>query len=157
MLTGPELIKLVKDNPDLNRTQVAKAAGYVRTTEEGKEQVLIQRFYDAVLTAQGMPIKKGKSGMSVGKKAQHKTTVHATGILLVGRVYTTQFGAEPGDVFGIEVREDGIWLPLLERDLEVRTVGGVDTAASVVPAGEPQDELEDADEEELVAAYATAA
>ena len=129
MLTGPDLIKLVKDNPELNRTQLAKAAGYVRLTDDGKEQVLVQRFYDALLTAQGLPIKKGTPGAGVGKKAQHKTTVHKTGILLVGKVYTDEFGAEPGDVFGIEVREDGIWLPLRERDVEVRKESATEAAS----------------------------
>lgn len=128
MLTGPDLIKLVKDNPELNRTQLAKAAGYVRLADDGKEQVLVQRFYDALLTAQGLPIKKGTPGAGVGKKAQHKTTVHKTGILLVGKVYTEEFGAEPGDVFGIEVREDGIWLPLQERDVELRQSTGTEAA-----------------------------
>ena len=121
MLSGAELIQFVKSNPDLNRSQLAKGAGYIRVTEEGKEQVLVQKFYDSLLAAQGMPIKKGTpGGTSPGKKAKHETTVHKTGILLVGAVYTAEFGAEPGDTFGIEVRDDGIWLPLKERDVAVR-------------------------------------
>lgn len=119
MLTGPQLIQLVKSNPDLNRSQLAKKAGYVRTTDEGKEQILVQRFYDALLTAQGMPIKKGKPGTG-GKTAQHETTIHKSGILLVGKTYTAEAGFEPGDAFGIEMREDGIWLPLKERDVAAR-------------------------------------
>lgn len=121
MLTGSQLIQLVKSNPDLNRSQLAKKAGYVRTTDEGKEQILVQRFYDALLTAQGMPIKKGKTGAG-GKTAQYETSVHKSGILLVGKTYTAEAGFEPGDVFGIEVREDGIWLPLKERELVERRI-----------------------------------
>lgn len=120
MLVGAELIDFVKQNPEMNRSQLAKGAGYVRTTEDGKEQVLVQKFYDSLLTAQGMPIKKGKPGAGLGKRAQHETTVHKSGILLIGKVYTAEFGAEPGDTFGIEVRDDGIWLPLKERDVTVR-------------------------------------
>lgn len=120
MLTGAELIALVKANPEMNRTQLAKTAGYVQTKEDGKKKVLVQKFYDALLEAQGLAIKNGHPGIGNGKTAQHLTTVHKSGILLVGKSYTKEFGAEPGDVFGIEVREDGIWLPLKERDLELR-------------------------------------
>lgn len=150
MLTGSELITLVKENPDLNRTQLAKAAGYVRTTEEGKEQVLVQKFYDNLLAAQGLSIKKGVLGGRRGKTAQHVTTVHKSGILLVGKVYTSEFGAEPGDVFGIEVREDGIWLPLQERDAALRTVAS--NCAVTAPA--PVEEEEELEEEELLAVAA---
>jgi hypothetical protein len=131
MLTGSQLIQLVKSNPDLNRSQLAKKAGYVRTTDEGKEQILVQRFYDALLTAQGMPIKKGKTGAG-GKTAQYETSVHKSGILLVGKTYTAEAGFEPGDVFGIEVRDDGIWLQLKERDVAARkdTTAKSETAAA---------------------------
>lgn len=133
MLTGSELIAFVKDNSDLNRTQLARKAGYVSQTADGKTKVLVQQFYDALLSAQGLPIRNGHPGIGNRKTAQHMTTVHKSGILLVGRAYTKEFGAEPGDVFGIEVREDGIWLPLKERDLGVRKQAAPE---SVVPAAE---------------------
>lgn len=133
MLTGSELTAFVKANPDLNRTQLARKAGYVSKTAEGKNKVLVQQFYDALLTAQGLPIRNGHPGIGNGKTAQHMTTVHKSGIILVGKAYTKQFGAEAGDVFGIEVREDGIWLPLKERDVEVRKQVAPE---SVIPAAE---------------------
>jgi hypothetical protein len=114
MLTGQQLLALVKANPDMTRTELAKEAGYVRTTDDGKEQVLLQQFYDACFEAHGTPIKSGR-GLK-GKSAQYETTVHQSGILLIGKTYTKEFGADFGDTFGIEVREDGIWLPLKERD-----------------------------------------
>lgn len=120
MLTGPELIKLVKANPEANRSQLAKLAGYVSVSEkDGKERLLLMKFQDALLEAHGTTIKKGNPGAG-GKAARYETTVHASGVLLIGKTYTQEFSAEPGDTFGIEVREDGIWLPLLERDAEAR-------------------------------------
>jgi hypothetical protein len=116
MLTGQQLLTLVKANPEMTRTELAKEAGYVRTTDEGKEQVLLQQFYDACFEAHGTPIKSGR-GLK-GKTAQYETTVHQSGILLVGKTYTKSFGADFGDTFGIEIRDDGIWLPLKERDTE---------------------------------------
>lgn len=147
MLTGKALIALVKDNPDLNRSQLARKAGYMTELKNGKVKPNVQGFYDALLEAQGLSIKNGQPGIGAGKAAQYLTTVHKSGVLLVGKVYTNEFGAEPGDVFGIEVRDDGIWLPLKERDVELRkqTVG----VACPAPGSEEEEEEE---EEELVAA-----
>lgn len=133
MLTGSDLIQFVKANPDFNRSQLARGAGYVATTESGKTKVLVQQFYDALLEAQGMPIKNGHPGITNGKAAKHMTTVHKSGILLIGKTYVAEFGAEPGDVFGIEVREDGIWMPLKERDVDLRKQNPV-SECSVEPA-----------------------
>ena len=122
MLTGAALIKLVKDNPELNRSQLARKAGYMTETKEGKSKPAIQLFYDALLEAQGLTIRNGHPGIGGGKVSQNLTTVHKSGILLVGKSYVKDFGGEPGDVFGIEVRDDGIWLPLKEREVELRKV-----------------------------------
>jgi hypothetical protein len=107
MLTGQELIDFVKANEDINKTALAKAAGYVRETESGKEQVLVKVFYDALLTAQGLNIKVGKSP---GKVAQFETTVHKNGVVLLGRTYTERFGINPGDVLEIVIEDDAIRL-----------------------------------------------
>lgn len=117
MLTGKELLQHVKSNFNMSRTELAKSAGYVKKTEEGKEHVLVHQFYDACFEAHGTPIKsgRGRSGMT----AQYETSVHQSGVLLVGKTYLQEFGAEYGDIFGIEVREDGIWLPLKERPANV--------------------------------------
>ena len=129
MLKGAELLEFIKQNPDLTKTELAKAAGYVRNTEDGKEQVLLQTFYDAAFEAHGTPLKSGR-GLQ-GKTAQYQTTIHKSGILLVGKTYIDEFGGRPGDVFGIEVREDGIWLPLKERDAAV--LCAADTASIAAP------------------------
>ena len=145
MLEGKELIAFIKAHPELGKTELARAAGYTRTAEDGKEQILIAAFYDASMAAHGTPIKS--RGVSNGKRPQYQTTVHASGILLVGKNYTKEFDAKPGDVFGIEIKDDGIWLPLLEESPGVAAATPVARTAPVAP--EP--ELEDEDEDDLAA------
>lgn len=107
MLTGSELLAFVKANPDLNQKQLAREAGYLRVTEKGIEQVLTKRFYHALLNAKGVEISVGKAP---GKTARFETTVHASGVLLLGKTYVEQFGLEPGAVVSISLDEDAIRL-----------------------------------------------
>lgn len=107
MLTGAELITFVKDNPDLSRTELARAAGYVTTTKKGEERVLVQKLCDALLAAKGVPLApRGRTG----KPARYFTTVHKSQIALIGKVYIQEFGLEPGDELEIVLEEDCIRL-----------------------------------------------
>lgn len=153
MIKGKELVMFVKANPEMSRTQLARSTGYVGVTKSGKTRVLVQAFYDALTEAQGLSIKNGHPGIGAGKSAQYATTVHKSGIVLVGKAYTAEFGAEPGDVFGIEIREDGIWLPLKERDLQLRKA--TVPAVSSVPEDE-EEELEEEEEDSLLNVLAAA-
>ena len=139
MLKGSELLAFVKANPELGKTELARQAGYTRMSEEGKEQILLQTFYDAAMEAHGTPIKS--AGGFRGKASKNSTTVHKSGILLIGSSHVKQFGADPGDIFGIELKEDGIWLPLKQRDVDVLKVAG--TPAQQAPAVAAQDPVED--------------
>lgn len=107
MISGQDLIAFVKQHEGLSQTELARAAGYVRTTEAGKEQVLVKAFYDALLKAQGLKIVVGKAP---GKVAQYETTVHRSGIVLVGKTYTQKFGLEAGDSLKIVLEGDSIRL-----------------------------------------------
>lgn len=107
MLTGQELVKFVKGNPELNKSQLAKGAGYTRTDEEGKSVVLIQAFYDALLEAQGLSIKKGQLR---GRPAANQVSVQRNGIVVLGKRYTANFGVNPGDIFEIAMDDDAIRL-----------------------------------------------
>jgi hypothetical protein len=148
MLKGQELIAFIKAHPNTGKAELARLAGYTRTTEEGKEQILLQGFYDASMAAHGTPI--GNSRVARGKAPQNKTTIHASGILLIGKSYIKEFGAEAGDVFGIELREDGIWLPMLEEGpvAPAAKAAPATKAASVAPAVTSEDSDEDDLEEE---------
>ena len=107
MLTGQSLLSFVEANPELDEYEAARATGYVNTTGKGAERVLINKFLQALLKAQGLTL---KSASKPGKTAKYMTTVHRTGILLVGRTYVKQFGVEPGDKLNIVVDEDCIRL-----------------------------------------------
>lgn len=107
MLVGEELLALVKSNPDTNQMDLARAAGYVRETKKGKEQVLVKRFYGALLAAQGVSIAVGKAP---GKIPQYVTTVHRSGVILLGQTYSKRFGLAPGDELEIVMTDDCIKL-----------------------------------------------
>ena len=79
----------------------------MRTTRTGREQVLVKQFYNSLLAAQGMPIPVGKTP---GKSAQYATSVHRSGVILLGKTYSEKFGLKPGDELEIVLDEDCIKL-----------------------------------------------
>jgi hypothetical protein len=107
MLTGPELLAYAEANEELNQTELARGAGYVRMTKSGKELVLVKAFYQALLQAKGLKVRVGKTP---GKSARFSTTVHRSGVILVGRVYSERFGLEPGNELDIVFADDCIKL-----------------------------------------------
>lgn len=107
MLVGSELIAFCKENDGLNQMELARGAGYVRTTRSGREQVLVKQFYNSLLAAKGMPIPVGKTP---GKSAQFATSVHRSGVILLGKTYSEKFGLNPGDELEIVLEEDCIKL-----------------------------------------------
>lgn len=115
MLVGNELIDFVKQNDTLGRKELAAAAGYVRTTKTGKSQVLTQQFTNALLSAKGTPLQVGKAP---GKAAKYQTTVHANGVVLIGKIYIEKFGLNPGDELDIVIEDDAIKLVPMPFDDE---------------------------------------
>ncbi|NBT76464.1 MAG: AbrB family transcriptional regulator [Betaproteobacteria bacterium] len=107
MLVGKDLLELVKTNEDMNQTELARTAGYLRTTKNGKEQVLVKQFYNALLRAQGVSIAVGKAP---GKVARYQTTVHRNGVILLGKTYSQRFNLQPGDELEISIEDDAIRL-----------------------------------------------
>jgi hypothetical protein len=107
MLTGKDLLTYAEENEELNQSQLARGAGYVRQTKSGKEHVLVKAFYQALLQAKGVRVRVGKAP---GKSAQFCTTVHRSGVILVGRIYTERFGLEPGNELEIVLEDDHIKL-----------------------------------------------
>lgn len=109
MLTGSTLLSFVKENDTLNQQELAAKAGYTRTTKTGRQQILVKQFYNALLSAQGYEIPVGKAP---GKVAAYETTVHRSGVILLGKTYSQRFGLEPGDVLDIVMEDDAIKLVL---------------------------------------------
>ena len=107
MLTGQELLAFVKANGDIDQSELAREAGYMRVADSGKERIMAKQFCEALLEAKGVAIKVGRRP---GKTAQFETTVHKTGVILIGKTYSQKFGVEPGDVLDIVISEDAIRL-----------------------------------------------
>jgi hypothetical protein len=107
MLTGQELVAFVKANGDMDQSELAREAGYMRVADSGKERIMAKQFCEALLEAKGVAIKVGRRP---GKAAQFETTVHKTGVILLGKTYSQKFGVEPGDVLDIVITEDAIRL-----------------------------------------------
>ncbi|MGA0848134.1 MAG: AbrB/MazE/SpoVT family DNA-binding domain-containing protein [Pontimonas sp.] len=91
----------------MNQMELARGAGYVRVTKSGREQVLVKKFYNELLAAKGMPIAVGKTP---GKAALYETSVHKSGVILLGKTYSEQFGLKAGDVLRIEIEDECIKL-----------------------------------------------
>lgn len=107
MLTGQELLSFVKANADMETNELARESGYVKTTDKGTERLLINKFHEALLAAKGLKLKANKKP---GKAARFMTTVHRTGVILVGKTYSEKFGVEPGDELQIVIEDDAIRL-----------------------------------------------
>lgn len=107
MLTGQELLSLVKANGDMDQTELAREAGYVKVNGKGNERLLITQFHAALLDAKGVKLKTSKKP---GKTAKFTTTVHRNGVILVGKTYSEKFGVEPGDELQIVIEQDSIRL-----------------------------------------------
>jgi hypothetical protein len=120
MLTGAALISFVKENDDMNQMELARGAGYVRTTKTGRDQVLVKKFYNELLAAKGMPIAIGKTP---GKSALYETSVHKSGVILLGKTYSEKFGLKPGDGLRIDVEDECIKLVPLPVAPEVASSG----------------------------------
>ena len=107
MLTGQELIAFVKANAEMDQSELAHAAGFTRVDKNGKERIMAKRFCEALLEAKGVGMRVGRKP---GKTAQFQTTVHKTGVILLGKTYSKEFGLEPGDVLDINLEGDSIRL-----------------------------------------------
>lgn len=106
MLTGKGLLEFVQQSEGTNDRVVAEKAGYVRMTKTGKRQIMLRRFYNEILRAQGMtPV-----GRSPGQQVKNRTTVHRSGVILLGKVYSYRFGLRPGDELDIVIEDDYIKL-----------------------------------------------
>lgn len=128
MLTGAELLSYTEKHSDLTQKQLALGAGYTRVTKNGRDQVLVKKFTDALLRAKGIIMRTGEAP---GKIARFVTTVHKSGAVLVGKVYSERFGLEPGNQLDIILEDECI--RLVPRP-----------AACTAPVVEPADkEMED--------------
>lgn len=117
-LEGLELLQFVNENIELSKAALAKGANYYRyipkddAPGEFRTQVNVEAFYDALLAAQGINLKKRTT---VGKAVAYQTSVHNNGVVLVGKNYIEEFKCYPGDTLNIVVKEDQLILTVAAR------------------------------------------
>ena len=101
-IVGAELVSFVKKNPQLSKSELAQATGYVTAKKDGDLRVNITAMTEALMEATGIVF--GKSGVTRGpggRKLSGVARVQGNKNLLVGAAYTKQLGLEPGDQFKI--------------------------------------------------------
>lgn len=107
MLEGTELLKRIRQLGDVPRSELIRECGYVSTNADGNETVNYTAFYEAVLLAKGVDLKKPKK---MGRRLTHKTKVQGNGNLLVGSAYIKELGFEPGQEFEIKLGRNSVQL-----------------------------------------------
>ena len=110
-ITGKKLIAFVRENPGLTKGELAQEAGFMRLNKNQELVADLKNFEAHLLEAHGTPIMQSR----VTRSAAYETSVHASGIILVGANYLTEFGVGPGDRFNIEIQPEGVFLRLAER------------------------------------------
>jgi len=105
MLTGADLLAMVKELGDASKAELVRAAGYLSTKKDGTERLNYTAFYEALLEAKGMNLgeRSGKEPLRPGRKLSYATKVQFNGNLMVGRAYTELLDLKPGDAFEIKL------------------------------------------------------
>lgn len=117
-LEGQALLAYVDDNIELSKAALAKGSGYFRQIPkddapgEFRTQVLVEQFYDALLAAQGINLKKRASA---GKSVAYQTSVHNNGVALIGKNYIEEMKCFPGDTLNIVVEDGKLVLTVAAR------------------------------------------
>ncbi|MEB3307237.1 MAG: AbrB family transcriptional regulator [Cyanobacteriota bacterium] len=106
MLTGPELLAMVKELGPVSKSDLVRSCGYVSCKKDGTERLNFTAFYEALLEAKGMNLghdgSRGGKGRP-GRQLSYCTKVQFNGNLMVGKAYTAQLGLQPGDEFEIKL------------------------------------------------------
>jgi AbrB family looped-hinge helix DNA binding protein len=114
-LTGKALLQKVKELSNLPKRETAKHCGYY-SSKNGQVRVNLTGFYDAVLTAKGVPLDPEGSRDGRGREPTYKVTVHKNGQIVIGSTYTKEMGLAEGDEFEIKLGYKHIHLIQIDRD-----------------------------------------
>jgi hypothetical protein len=102
-LTGKALLAKVKELSHLSKRDTAIECGYALVNADtGKTRVNLAEFYDAVLAAKGVELDAAPSIKRGGKQPSYRAVVHENGQIVIGSIYTTAMGLEPGDALIIK-------------------------------------------------------
>lgn len=102
-LTGKALLQKVKELSNLPRRETAKRCGYYTVTKGNQTRVNLTDFYDALLTAKGVPLEPEGAKDGRGREASYRVSVHKNGQIVIGANYTEEMGLKPGDEFEIKL------------------------------------------------------
>lgn len=100
MLTGKDLLALVKSMPGKTKQEIAIAAGY--KNKSGKPQLV--KYYEAFIEAQGLEI--GGSSAKRGKPSSSVLRPQKTGLVVVGRTWWEEIGIGIDDEIEIAIDRD---------------------------------------------------
>ncbi|MBW4602765.1 MAG: AbrB family transcriptional regulator [Calothrix sp. FI2-JRJ7] len=141
-LTGKALLAKVKELSTLPRRERAKQCGYYTTTKGGQVRVNLTDFYDALLSARGIPLSPESPKDGRGREPTYRVSVHQNGQIVIGATYTKAMGLEPGDEFEIKLGYKHIHLIQVDGDKKSSQLEDSDID------DEDEDEDEDEDDEE---------
>jgi AbrB family looped-hinge helix DNA binding protein len=102
-LTGKALLQKVKELSHKPRRETAKLCGYYSIGNNDQIRVNLTDFYDAVLTAKGVPLDPERTKDGRGREATFRVSVHKNGQIVIGSSYTHKMGLKPGDEFEIKL------------------------------------------------------
>ena len=102
-LTGKALLQKVKELSHFSRRETAKFCGYCSKSKNGQLRVNLTDFYDAVLSAKGVPLDPDGSKDGRGREATYEVTVHQNGQIVIGSTYTEKMGLKASDRFEIKL------------------------------------------------------
>ena len=102
-LTGKALLAKVKELSTLPRRERAKQCGYYTVTKNNQVRVNLTDFYDALLSARGIPLSPEAPKDGRGREPTYRVSVHQNGQIVIGATYTKAMGLKPGDEFEIRL------------------------------------------------------
>jgi len=115
-LTGKTLLAKVKELSTLPRRERAKQCGYYTTTKNGQVRVNLTDFYDALLSARGIPLSPETPKDGRGREPTYRVSVHQNGQIVIGATYTKAMGLKSGDEFEIKLGYKHIHLIQVDGD-----------------------------------------
>lgn len=115
-LTGKALLAKVKELSNLPRRERAKQCGYYTVTKNSQVRVNLTDFYDALLSARGIPLSPEAPKDGRGREPTYRVSVHQNGQIVIGATYTKAMNLKPGDEFEIKLGYKHIHLIQIDSD-----------------------------------------
>ncbi len=147
-LTGKALLAKVKELSNLPRRERAKQCGYYTVTKNNQVRVNLTDFYDALLSARGIPLSPEAPKDGRGREPTYRVSVHQNGQIVIGATYTKAMGLKSGDEFEIKLGYKHIHLIQIDADKKLLSSDDSDLDEEDIEDEEDFDEEEDEEEEE---------